>query len=448
MPAGSDNYEYTRIRQSAKTIEMQNQKMLIRSGPSQKAGSDTLPENIGPGKNVPPKAGADAVPPTGLRLHLLAKELRTIRLFETMVITGKENDKDIFNIVDTEAKQLQAIEDLYKIVKAQPKYKNLKEPSWRVEDDPIQVLTWLLKKLGPLAKGDHWTTDIYQQGDTTRYRFVVYKFYHRQKVDADDQFIPFDFLPVLSKRDLPLHNIIIDLVAFVSQVNKIPFWDEDGDFSEPLKNLVAGPISGNDTLDKQLLSYRKGVAATYLKLFKQRRKHVTRESLSDLLWNYEFKSQRKQDIRNWITLGFHLVNHKGNIKQNTFVPNFNTGTPTTPFRQFKFVWSLHSHDYLKVKAFDKLRKDDSAFGSYMPIMFSVTKPGQKVTLPGYEWFPEGLYEFMKYGYGLFTGRYRQYFYKNQFNETKTPAESLMQQIEISEIQAGFIQSQTQIRLTV
>lgn len=422
---------------------MQNQSKGTISKPSQKFRGNTFPEKNRQGENGSGKTRSDGGQAAGLRLHILAKEIRTLRVFETMFITDdKDLSRDLFKMVDTEEKQLQAIEDLFLILKAQPRYKNLKEPFWKVDDDPIQVLCWILKKLGPLAKGNSWTTDTYSQGGKTRFRFIVYKYFHGQKVTNEDQFIPLDFLPLLKKRDQPLHNAIIELVALISKVNKVPLWDEDGDFSEQLKKLRSRRISGNGLLDEQIMSYKKGTAANYLKLIRQRQKVANIESVNTQVLYETFNSQRKRDIRWWIMKGIKLVKDGGNILDNSFIPNYNTGTPTTPFRQFKFVWSLHKNDFIKCRAFDKLSRD-SKHGCYMPVMFTVTKPGQLVKQPDYNWYPEGLYDFMKEGMTIFTQRYRQYFYRDQFSQQKPPTQSLINVLDLHEIQTGFIPDERQ-----
>ena len=365
--------------------------------------------------------------------HLL--DLSPKPLFEISMMTGVPhwNDKGLLDIINTEAKQLQAIGDLYSIVKAQPKYKNLKEPNWTESTSPIKVLNWLLRKLGPLAKGDNWTVDTYDDKGVKRYRFVVYRYYHSPLVKNRQEFMPLDFLPGLLKRDKPLHDMIIAMVALVSKINKIPLWDEDGDYSKVLEDIISQDDSHNERLYLQQVSYREGLANHYLKLIKKVRRSVTVESVEKIFRSYNNNSERKHSIIWWIKAGFDLVSKKQSIHKNTYVPDFIKGNPVTPYRLYKFIWSSHDNDYVNVKARNRLKKDNE-LGSLIPIEFSITKPGQKVKPIVSDSFPKTLYAFMSHGVSHVLWRYRQYYYRNQLNEQRTPAESLLERIELSEIQ--------------
>jgi hypothetical protein len=347
------------------------------------------------------RSGEDGSRPDGqdggtvepIGFHFLTKNLGTISKFNLEMMSNNY-DRPILGIVDTEEKQLQAILDLYAIVKAQPKYKDLKEPNWTESHTPVDVLYWLLRKLGPLAQGNDWFVDTYKQGNRNRYRFVVYRFYHSQKVKSQEEYMPLDFLPFLLKRDKPLHDLIVDTVALVSKCNKVPLWDEDGDFSEQMERLLsAGGNTGNDVLDAQYKCYKNGVAAQYLRLIKRRRKVVTTSSVQELLAAYSPESERKRFAIRWIASGIRMAEWKESINKYSYVPNYLTGTPITPYRLYKFVWSLHKNDYVRIHAYQKYKKDEKS-GFILPRLFSVTHPGEvmKPMLSGL--FPELLYDFM------------------------------------------------------
>lgn len=403
---------------------------------AQQTGTNHKPGKNGKGQNGSSKGKPAADASDGIGLNHLAKQLRSIPLFEYSFMIGDFGDKHkrfshLMNTINTVEKQLQCIEDLYKIVKAQPQYKNLKEAVWNEDTNPLQVIYWLLRKLGPLAKGESWTVDTYTEKKQIRFRFVVYKYYNSHELKNREEFIPMDFLPTLKKRDLPLHDLIIDTIALVSKVNKIPLWDEDGDFSAGLKELKTMNFLSKSK-KRQFYSYTKGTAAKYLKHLKQRRKEVTRDSLNNLFSAYKPVSQRKQDMMWWVRRAFDLVSYNQCIQANTYIPHFMPDNVVSPYRMYKFVWSLHDNDIIKIKAWDKLKKDD-VYGSYLPLKFSIAKPGQILQPIGQDPFPLKLYEFMSYGHSLFIWRYRQYFYKNLFNEPLTPSESFLEQIDLHEL---------------
>lgn len=386
-------------------------------------------------KNGSAKTGINADGCLGIGLHLLTKQLRQIPLFEAAMLTGIDyrDDGDIITIIDTEAKQLQAIEDLYLIIKAQPKYKKLKEPEWNENSKPVEVLYWLLRKLGPLAEGNFWTVDTYQEGKKTRFRFIIYRHYHAQLVRPDEQYLPLDFLPFLKKRDQPLHDMWIDLVALISKENKVPLWDEDGDFSVALHTFLQQPVRDNGVLQNQYLSYSNGPAAEYLKLIKQRRRIITAEIVQEQLSAYNDDSERKRSIVWWIEKGIKLSWYKQSILKNTFIPNYIKGNPRSPFRNYKFVWSLHDNDILKVKAYAILSKDGRQAGDFLPVEFSSVKLGQKLKPIERDEYPERLCDFMRDGKAFLLWRFRDYFYKNQFDDQKTQSEQLLEKIEQMEI---------------
>ena len=246
--------------------------------------------------------------------------------------------------------------------------------------------------------------------------------------------MPIDFLPFLHRRDKPLHDLIIDILALVSRENKIPFWDEDGDFSAALSDLKAMAISGNSTLQSQLVSYKQGPAATYLVLLKRRRKIVTERSVAEMIGRYVPNSQRKRSMLWWIKLGLKLAKGKDRISNHTYIPNYINGNPISPFRLYKFVWSLHDNDILKIGAYKKMDSESNA-GWFGPVMFHVAKPGQKICDISDYSFPVDLYEFMRAACANVRWQYKDYYYRNLLNEKQTPAEKLLQSIELSEIKS-------------
>lgn len=384
------------------------------------------------GQNGSEQRGAAAAGITGPRFHLLEKELRTLPLFELAMLNGDDMENKfpgLMQMVNKEAKQLQAIEDLYRIVKAQPKYKQLKDATWKADTPPIRVIMWLLRKLGPLAGGASWTVDTYKQGGKTRYRFVIYKDYHRQDVGHREEYLPLDFLPRLKKRDEQLHDMMIDTVALVSRNNKIPLWDEDGDFSEMLKDLLQVPRGGYDVhrLKVQHQIYcPAGIAGKYLKLIKQTRKTVSISGLAKKVAAYDAKSYRKQCAISWIKRGIRLAETKENISPFSYHPNYLPGDPVSAEQQYKFIWSHHSNDILKIRAFHKLKKAAEKYGDYYPLRFSIAKPGQVLKPLPEANFPGKLYDFLDFGVKHFCYTNRQYYYGEAFNKDRTPSEEFLE----------------------
>lgn len=394
-------------------------------------------EHSGGGKRHPIKNGSKQGRThsnviTGPGVHLLGKELRPLPLFELALMCGDDKiEPGLIKMIDTEAKQLQAIEDLYRIVIAQPKYKAMKEPNWKAGTKPVHILLWLLRKLGPLAEGNRWTVDTYVHKGKTRFRFVVFKDYHRQKLGHREEWIPLDFLLLLKKRDQLLHDMIVDLIALVSRENKIPLWDEDGDFSEYLKDLLNVPSGGYNVyrLERQHKIYSTGPARQYLRLIKQRRRIVSVKSVQQMLASYDAKSQRKQYAVWWIKKGLRLASEPNDIRNFSFIPNHVPGQPVTPFQQYKFVWSLHENDVLRIRTYHNLNKADEKFGNYFPVMFSVAKPGQVVKPVEYKSYPEDLFEFLDYAVKHFNWAFRDYYFKDSYKKPQTIAEELMTEQE-------------------
>lgn len=371
-------------------------------------------------------------------LHLLVKNISNKSLFEVAYSSFNDVEFPFLSIIDTEAKQLQAIEDLYNIVKAQPKYLFLKEPEWKGDESPIIVLKWLLKKLVPLACGNRWMIDTYVENGKTRFCFVVYRNYHSQQISGARFWLPMDFLPYLKERDEPLHDLFIDVVALVSRENKIPLWDEDGDFSTHL-NQLKNYENSNQFIRKQAISYCSGIANFYLQTIKNRRESVNllSEFLEKRRW-YNVSSQRKENILWWLRKGEELASTKMDIISNTYIPSFIKGNPVTPFRQYKFVWSIHSNDILKAKAFGRYNHDREKSGIHVPIDFKVFKPGDVVNnLKGASVYPVLLESFMKDGFGILLGRYRDYFYKKMLEEQATPTENLIDILDKAEVNSEY-----------
>jgi hypothetical protein len=431
------------------------QKQKSNSGVNKTAQQDRQHPRAGKRRsqqNGTEQKGTDSAFRSGFGLHLLEKELHTLPLLEIALAKGdtlEEKFPGLVKMIDTEARQLQAIEDLYKIVKAQPKYKQLKEQKWTDKTQPLQVLLWLLRKLGPLAEGANWTVDIYKQSGKTRYRFVIFKYYHGGKLLLREEYLPLDFLPMLLKRDRPLHDLIIDVLALVSREVKLPVWDEDGDFSTHLSDLLNVPPGGYSVyaLERQHKVYSSGPAGQYLRYFKRRRRVVTFKTVIDQLSKYDPKSDRKQAAVWWIKKGIQLARYGRCIKANSFVPNYMPGEVISAYQQYKIIWSAHKNDNLYARTLSKMRKVMKQ-GDFYPLMFSIAKPGQVLQPLKYDPFPEKLFGFLDEGIKHFCYRHDTYYYKDAFGKQETPAEQflgdeqtpglkLLQAIELSDLQKKY-----------
>lgn len=375
----------------------------------------------------------------GSGFHILEKQLKSISVFELELLKGSNEKftKYMLSMVNTEAKQLDVIVDLYLIMKAQTKYKNAKEPVWKETTQPMEVLSFLLRRLGVLAKGEDWSIDPYVVDGKRRFQFVVHKTYSTIFIKPIFFFFPVDFLPLLKNRDLPLHDLIIDAVALISRNCKIPLWDEDGDYSTHLSKLTSGEydISNNRIIERQKLMYSNGPAAAYLERIKSKRKTVTQESILKQVQAYKITSNRKVAIINWITNSIKVALLHGQIKDFTFIPGCipNRERSITPYRNYKFVWSTHNNDVLFSKARKTLKSDSEAAGDFSPCIFTMAKPGQILKPLNVNPFPIQLSQWMDWGIGIFTRTHQQYFYKNQKHQNTSVGDTMMETIEIQEI---------------
>lgn len=402
-----------------------------------------LPKHVGqpvgqaehPGQDGSKQGGADHSAGQFPSLHFLTDGLRSLSLFEVCMAAGHQIKADMLSMIDTEEKQLQAIEDLYSIVKAQRKYRNLRDPKWTVDTPPITVLTWLLRKLGPLAQGNRWMVDTFREGRKIRFRLVVWKNFFSYNLKQEDVYLALDFLPSLKKRDQPLHDLIIDVIALVSKCNKVPLWDEDGDFSQQLQRIKKEGPTGNTVYDTQLISYTKGPASMYLKRIRQRMNKVTPATVRKACLAYKDTSDRKGYMKHWLKLGVNLASEKKTIEPWAFTPHHVQGNPITPARLYKFIWSAHDNDVIYRRAKDRVRKD-AEMGEFYPVIYNATCPGEKVLPIKFEQyaFPTQLWWFMRVGRTLIFHKYSDYFIKALYDDQLTPAEAMLEKIDAIELE--------------
>lgn len=355
---------------------------------------------------------ASSITPGGFGLHLLGSKLESRSLFELAIMSGFEvkKSKGILASIDTEEKQLQAIHDLYEIMRAQPKYKAMKEKDWHPETTPITIILWLLRKLGALADGEQWMIDTYKEKGKTRFRFVVCRYYSNYYVKGDSQFMCMNFLPYLLKKDKPLHDLIIDIVALVSKCNKVPLWDEDGDYSVILAKHIKDRTASKF---ESMQTYVSGPAFQYLRHIKARRRKVTYDLVENAVKAYNNNSQRKQILTWWIRNGLNLTTKKKDISQSTFIPNYETRSVLTPYQSYKFIWSDFDRDPLE-KGFDKFYSKYEK--RYPPLEFSIVYPGEVYKPVQKDKFPILLDDFMRSGINYFKGTFHDYFYKKMLKE--------------------------------
>lgn len=360
--------------------------------------------------------------------HLLTKNLGSIPLWQINLLRGTNDQymSDALKMIDTEEKQLQAISDLWQIIKAQPKYKTLKEPNLSAQDSPSQVLQYILKKLGALANGLEWNIDIYSEGRKLRYQFVVKKYYPNHQVRGNAHFMALDFLPALEIKDKQLHDIIIEIVALVSKKAFVPLWDEDGDYSAAEKYLWSNVEKeySSSRIIANYEHYTHGKPPEYLKKINSRKKVATQHSVYAACKGYNWKSDRQRQIAYWMRLGMRLAEAKDCIENHTYIPEFDTEKERciTPYRNYKFIWSNHNNDLVNARASKCWKDDDKRFGKYRPISFTITKPGEKMQPIKVSQFPIMLDEFLGLGEYYFQRKYEQYFYKDTLRKTYSPWE--------------------------
>ena len=384
------------------------------------------------------KAAINAATTGEPQLSVLMNDVKSIPLMFFHMHDAESPYSKLLEKVSTEKAMLQAIEDLYLIVKAQRQYKNLKDDKWKESTEPMEILLWLLRKLGPLAKGNSWTIDTYMDGKKERFRFVIYRHFSGSGFGGGfkhgSKHLSCDFLPFLINRDRPLHDMIIDALALVSKYCRIPLWDEDGDFSSAMDKLK-GITSVNEVMVGYQDMYRNGVASQYLKLIKARRRSVSIQDLNTHLMKYDDDSQRKRWICRWLKNVFILIRDKQSIDEFTYIPNYEQlKSPVSPFRQYKIVWSIHPNDPVSNWAGDKLEKDKNSQGEYDPVDYSITLPG-KICKPlnrDNSNFPVNLSNWMNDAISIFMSAYRDYFYKSMLENKNAPGITLLEKIELME----------------
>lgn len=407
----------TKVKNISGSRSRRNSKTVVRKGNQKR-------------KNGSGESGENITSANGLGFHFLAKKLKSISFLE-MALNGWDKCTELIKTINSEEKQLQAITDLFSIVKAQPRYKNLKEPYFPVQTEPAIVLLWVLRKLGPLAKGNEWTVDTFIDNGKQRFQFVVYKRFNTQKLKNRFEHFSLEFLPYLKPRDIELHDLIIDIVALVSKCNNIPLWDEDGDFSKQIEILTEQTDNQNSIIMSQISFYKSGPAVEYLNLIRQRIKVVDEKIIQQKIKIYNNKSGRQNQILWWIRNGLRLAASKQNLSPWTFVPGYINGNPVTPYRTFKFVWSTHDNDIIYKKAISQLRKDLNNYDA-IPLQFTIAKPGELLKDIQPSSFPENLYEFVAQGISHTQYSFRDYYYKKML-ASKQPPTTLLGILELQEI---------------
>lgn len=359
--------------------------------------------------------------------HLLSKQLRTITQFEAEyllggTLSGSDAGEYFLKLRSNEEQQLAILKDLYAILKAQPEYGKMKQPSWNEQTTTMEVLTWVLKKLAPLAKGKGWGIDAYQQGSRTRYSFVVVDEYHSQKVIYGQE-IPLEFLPYLKVKDEQLHDIVVEMVAYVCEHAHIQMWYEDNDFLPLLKTYRfcneetshQDIIQAYDQKSIQRWIYSSGPAAKYAQLFAEKRKVVSSQSIHAKIKRYDSNSQRKNWMISWVKEGLRLVALQDDIRKHTFIPNYgqDISRSISPYRDNKFVWSLNHKDFFYKSVMSRMKEDARKYGQFRPIAFSITKPGQVIKPPVSSRYPFEYCDFMKYGM-THLNSFREYYFKDTY----------------------------------
>lgn len=353
----------------------------------------------------------------------------------------------MFTILDTEEKQCQCILDLMAILTANND--KLKPPVFPPEATWIDMVKWLLRRLGPLAKGNPWFVDTYHEKGIERYRFCVYKYYHSQRVDSLIYHIPLDFLPWLEPRDPKLHELIVCTIALLCKQCNLPLWDEDGDYSEAQKTVFGEKYSDtwvvnklqrrSDNFETQGHIYKAGYSLKYLALIRRVKRTVTPGTIHALLREFNKISQRKHYMICIMKQALQMAITGDDIRDYTLIPSYEARDdmrPITPLRTIKFIWSEHPHDEVSKEADKAFEQDRQKYGKYLPLAFTITKPGEKVTLPKNEGKPDGYYRTNAFPEDMWTffrelsthiHRHRAYYYKNsKLDNDTTPSERLMQ----------------------
>lgn len=341
---------------------------------------------------------------------------------------GNERNDDILASINTPAKLLKAISDLHEIIQAQPKYKDF-NPQWKGTESPEKVLLYMLRKIGPLAGGKEWFIDCHSQSGVPQFSLVIYQSFPNYHVKCRNEYMPLDFLPGLKSRDEELHNLIIDTVALVTKHNRVPLWDEDGHYSEAIKDLVTKDQT-SDHLARQKEIYSKGIAKQYLNTIRRRQKVVNIDQHDKAVDRYIAGSNRKIAFRYWMKLGVRLARTGGNIIPFILARGVDAKRNDIlyPHQLYKFIWSCHPKDVINRRVERKINGHQYS----LPVVFSRTRPGEKIKPIEMGDYPVYNYDFMSFGVRHVLWTFRDYYYKKLMESKTTPTDTLLEKLSIEE----------------
>lgn len=349
-------------------------------GKRARPGKSTVPHPLLPAGNAGILGGNQSGNASrGIRYSVLTSELGSKSLFQIAIDCNDREGQGWVNLLDTERKQLRCIADLWAIVKAQPKYETLNKTNWKATDKHLDVIAWLMRKLGVLANGDKWLIDL-QQG---KYVFVVYRNFHSQMVRNDIEWVALDFLPVLATKDKPLHDLIIDLVALMHTCNAIPLWDDDYYTGRALNYLLNENVSENSVRKDYKTLYSTGLPAQYLQLIREQAKVVTIDSIRKKKRDYysvtseagKELSARKRVCLYWIESGIIIAEWGRKISEFSFSASW-TGKHVAAEHLYKWMWDTSSDDPLRMKFDILFDQDEDAGGMSLPVTYTICRPGE------------------------------------------------------------------------
>lgn len=370
--------------------------------------------------------------------HIL-KGLKPITMLESCMIgiPHKNIESQEINSICTNATEMaQCLNDLWSIVKAQPKYAKVSDNKFSKQSSPYEVLAWLLRKLGALTNGKEWTVDYYYENGVKRYCFVQYDFFNSQKVYGSGFFAPIDFLPYLEKKDITLHNLIVTMLAALIRFNNMPTWFNHPVLSKKLQELKELKIVTKDypnlgIMDltangRQQLVYTVGHAGKYEKLLTEMSAKVEITNIHDAYYDFararkRSLSQREIAIRYFAEEVINLATEGKEMATFNYQPVYEEQRENVKWRH-AIVWSRHHNDYLQ-RSYD----DDNRYVWQLPKKFSITKPDQEMQPINSSKYPEDIELLFKYFSSHFTSRFSSFYYKNESSDY-TPAELLLNEI--------------------
>lgn len=263
-------------------------------------------------------------------------------------------------------------------------------PRWRPNDEPWQILAWLLQEYSKLVPPE--VTFTVEPDEATGELAIV----NRQYMNMPDMtvyYLPLSFLPEMATHNRPLHDLLLSTAALLFKLGGLGTWDYDAErileyWEEWAFDLEASLKNTPDKKEqlelkglKKQIAYHKGLPRQYVRKLHKVAKKASLPRLKKRVLKFQITARgHDAEWAAWIMKVLTLLEADFNLNNYSA---YSEESEEVPLQSLIQLW-WDADDELTKAHWEGLSNTVGEYGMEMPVTTQVLTAGNTLTLHDFQ----------------------------------------------------------------